>query len=135
MLKNIFYIKYLISFLLLSILIIPIFEVCNPYENKPEKECWEFLYIWQDSHLFIFYIIFVLIWVTFLIKSYKFLSLILIVYSLLNLVLIYNTIAFPSPDFSIFWGTVIYSIVSLLLPFCIIVDWFRKKTSAKNRFV
>lgn len=113
-------------------LILPIHEVFIPYENKPEKDCWELLFIWQDLNAFLLYIFFCLCWIIYFFKQTLFLRILLIIYSLTNLYLIYKILSFPMQDFLPYWGIWNYIILSLLvLVYTSLIESFMKKNNIR----
>lgn len=117
-LKNVM--KYIVSILFVLILFIPVYEVFTPYENKPEKECWEFAFIWNDSIAFLSYIILFIGWFLNLIKQNKFLKISLITFSILNLIGTILATSMPSQDLFFLPGTGIYMMVCFLVPLYLI---------------
>ncbi|WP_284652986.1 hypothetical protein [Flavobacterium terrisoli] len=112
--------KYIISLLFLSMLFIPIYEVYIPYENKPEKECWEIAYIWEDFLAFASYLFFTLAWFLNLLKRNKFLRISLLIFSVLNLIGTFLAASMPAQDLVFLLGMPIYLILCLSVLFYII---------------
>lgn len=112
--------KYIISFLFLSILLIPIYEVYVPYENKTENECWEFRYIWEDFSILLSYTILVLGWFLFLYKKNKYLKTSLIVFSIINLIGIFFATSMPAQDLVFWFGAAVFMLLCFLILFYLI---------------
>jgi hypothetical protein len=118
--KKLVYVKYITMFLFIALLFIPIYMVFVPYENKPEQECWEFRFVWEDFFAFLSYLLLAFFWVLNLFKSNKILRIFLIAFSLLNLIGIFMAGAMPTQDLVPYWGMIVYMILCILVSFYVI---------------
>lgn len=121
--------KYIISFLFLLMLLIPIYEVFVPYENKPEKECWELKFIWEDFITLFSYFLFALFWLLNLKYRNNFLRILLSIFAIINLIGTFIAGIVPCPDLVFVWGTPVYAVLCLCVLFYIIKIINRKKSN------
>ena len=124
--------KNIISLLFLSMLFIPIYEVFVPYENKPENECWELTFVWEDFITFLSYSLFAIVWFLNLYIQNKFLKIILIIFAIINLIGTFLAGSMPSQDLIFSLGMPIYMILCLCVLFYIIKIENRKKATSAN---
>lgn len=123
--------KYLISLLFFLVLIIPVYEVFVPYEDKPE---WELTFIWEDFVAFVSYILLALLWFAYLKKQHTFLRFLLVIFSGMSLIGMLLAVAMPSMDLIFLLGMPLYMILCLLLSFYLMRVEKRISKSPADKF-
>jgi hypothetical protein len=130
--KKLVYVKYVTTLLFIALLCIPIYTVFVPYENKPEQECWEFRFVWDNFFEFLSYFLLASLWVLNLFKSTRILRIFLITFSLLTLIGIFLAGAMPTQDLVPYWGMIVYMILCILVSFYSIrVGQHRRNVNAR----
>jgi hypothetical protein len=118
------------------VLLVPVYEVFIPYENKPEKKCWELRFIWEDSIILLSYMFLLLFWILNIVKQNGFLKIFLIAFSTLNLIGAFLSLSMPSQDLTFQPGIGIFMILCFLILFYLIKlkNVNRNTTSAKSGY-